>query len=364
VIKGLSKLISSVCAGALLMAGPAIAGTKSSLEDTFDTAFARAQAQPQTQAPAKAPKAAPIARAAVPLVAFSPFGSAPTTSYSTPFEAQLTALANSAQGRIGVAAVDLATGRTVAVLGDQPFPMASTSKIAIAATFLAGVDQGRYRLTDQYPLMIPVPSRKFAGASAPVKAGTMMSAQELIELALTRSDNHAADALLAAVGGPQVVTGWVRTNTGIADFRLDRTIATLVRDDGAINPAFSIDRRDSVTPLAMVKLLAGFYRGDWLSPQSSAVLLGAMERCRTGKYRMKAMLPEGTQLAHKTGTLSSTASDVGIIRTADGRELAVAIYVTGQGTKAARDARIAMLARAIYDGYLAEASGDRRTVLR
>jgi len=73
---------------------------------------------------------------------------------------------------------------------------------------------------------------------------------------------------------------------------------------------------------------------------------------------------EGTRVAHKTGTLSNTASDVGIIHTPDGRAIAVAIYVTGQGGKPNRDARIATIARAIYDGYLTESSGVRRTASR
>jgi beta-lactamase class A len=67
---------------------------------------------------------------------------------------------------------------------------------------------------------------------------------------------------------------------------------------------------------------------------------------------------------HKTGTLSNTASDVGIIHTPDGRVLAVAIYVTGQGSKQDRDARIATIARTLYDGYLSEGSGVRRSASR
>ena len=165
----------------------------------------------------------------------------PQTTSLDALEVQLAALANASKGRIGVAALDLDSGRTVSVLGDQPFPMASTSKIAIAATFLAGVDQGRFRLTDQYPLIVPVPSRKFDGPIAPVRTGAMLSAEQLIELALTRSDNNATDALLAVVGGPAAVTRWVRANTGITEFRLDRDIATLVRDDGAVNPAVTVD---------------------------------------------------------------------------------------------------------------------------
>lgn len=268
-------------------------------------------------------------------------------------EVQLVSLADASQGRIGVAALDLDSGRTVAVRGDQPFPMASTSKIAIVATFLAGVDQGKWSLSDRFPLMVPAPSHKFAGSVAPVRSGAMLSARELIELAITRSNNQATDGLLAVVGGPAAVTRWVRNTTGITEFRLDRDIATLVRDDGAVNPAITVDPRDSITPAAMVRLLAGLHRGQWLSTGSREVLLGAMGRCLTGRNRMRAMLPEGTAIAHKTGTLFNTASDVGFIETADGRNLAVAIYVTGQGGKPGRESRIALLARTIYDGYTA-----------
>ncbi|HWU04274.1 MAG TPA: serine hydrolase [Novosphingobium sp.] len=278
---------------------------------------------------------------------------APLPAVPRGFEARLANIANASMGRIGVAAVDLGSGRGISVMGDQPFPMASTVKVAIVATFLEGVDQGRFHLSDRYPLMMPVPSRRFSTAVAPVRPGTMLSALELIELAITRSDNHATDALLAAIGGPQAVNRWLR-KTGVSGIHIDRDIATLVRDDGAIDPARTIDLRDSTTPQAMATLLAGLYQGQWLTPQSREVLLGAMRRCLTGVHRMKALLPGEAMVGHKTGTLSNTSSDVGIIRTADGRTLAVAIYVTGQGSKPGREARIANIARAIYDGYQSE----------
>ncbi|MDB5724141.1 MAG: serine hydrolase [Novosphingobium sp.] len=284
-------------------------------------------------------------------------------AYSSALEAQVAALANGAQGRIGVAAIDLASGRSVSVLGNQPFPLASTSKIAIAATYLDGVDQGRFRLSDQFPLMIPVPSAKFSSGEAPVRPGAMLSAERLIELSLTRSDNHATDALLAAIGGPAAVNRWL-ARTGLSGFHIDRTIATLVRDDGAINPAFSVDPRDSVTPLTMVRLLSGLYQGQWLTPASRSVLLGAMSRCVTGKNRLRAMLPADARIAHKTGTLNNTSSDVGIIETPDGRAIAVAVYVTGQGGKPGREQRIASIARAIYDGYSTDAYGQRLSAVR
>ena len=134
--------------------------------------------------------------------------------------------------------------------------------------------------------------------------------------------------------------------------RLDRDIATLVRDDGAVNPATTIDTRDSATPMAMVRMLTGLYQGRWLSASSRSFLLETMARCATGKKRIPALMPEGLVIAHKTGTLSNTASDIGIISMPDGRAIALAIYVTGQGGKANRDWRIAEIARSIYEGYL------------
>jgi beta-lactamase class A len=310
---------------------PAAAGDLNEIQSAFDNTFGTEQRAPHT--------------------------------YATAFEVQVAALANAEEGRIGVAALDLTTGRSVSVLGNQPFPMASTSKIAIVATFLEGVDQGRYRLTDQYPLMIPVPSRKFDGPVAPVRAGAMMSAENLIERAITRSDNHATDALLAVIGGPQAVNRWLR-RAGITDLHIDRDIATLVRDDGAIDPARTIDTRDSATPIGMVRLLSGLYRGEWLSASSRAVLLGAMERCRTSHHRMRALLPDDARVADKTGTLYNTASDAGFFHTPDGHAVAVAIYVTGQGGKASRNTRIAAIARGLYDGYIADGAALHRTAAR
>ncbi len=287
---------------------------------------------------------------------------APRT-YDSPLEERIALLANAAKGRIGVAAIDLSTGQQLHILGNQPFPMASTSKIAVAATYLEGVDKRRWTLTSEWPLLIPIRSEPFSSVAAPVRRGKYLPASELIDLMLTRSSNSATDALLAAVGGPQAVNDWAR-RAGIREFRIDRDIATLVRDDGAVNPAVEIDRRDSATPLAMIDLLTGLHEGRWLSPTSRYVILDAMERCRTGKRRIPANLPENARVAHKTGSLYNTSSDVGIIHTPDGRAMAVAIYVTGQGSRLNREARIASIARAIYDGYSVRKPGYRRTASR
>ena len=283
--------------------------------------------------------------------------------YNSGLESYVAQLADGADGRIGVAALDLSTGEQLSILGDQRFPMASTSKIAIAATFMEGVEQGRWSLSSEFPLLIARRSAKYSSARAPVTRGKYLPASELIELMITRSSNTATDALLDAVGGPRAVNAWMR-RAGIRDFELTRDIATLVRDDGEFDPATHIDRRDSATPRAMVELLSGLYQGRWLSASSRSVIIGAMERCRTGTRRIPALLPSSALVAHKTGSLNNTSSDIGIIRAPDGRAIAVAIYVTGQGSRLNRESRIASIASAIYDGYTSPSRSDGRNWTR
>jgi beta-lactamase class A len=322
--------LTGLAATLSMLAAPALANDAAAREDdlqaTFDSTFGTQPRAPQSY----------------------------DAVYASSFQQRIAMLADPSQGRIGVAAIDLATGEEVSVLGDQLFPMASTSKVAVAATFMEMVEQGRYTLGSEFPLMMPVASARFSTAKAPVRPGQYMQAIDLIEIMITRSSNPATDALLAAVGGPAVVNDFMRRQ-GIGNWSINRDIATLVRDDGEYNPATTIDSRDAATPKAMVRLLAGLYKGEFLSDSSRQVILGAMSRTVTGKRRIAANIPLEARVSHKTGTLSNTASDVGLIECPDGRVIAVAIYVTGQGSKPARDERIAAIARALYDGFAARA---------
>jgi beta-lactamase class A len=254
------------------------------------------------------------------------------------------------RGRVGIAAADLDGTGQVLINGDMPFPMASTAKVAVAGTFLSGVEQGRFRLDQALPMMMPVVERHERSSTAPLRPGPVMAAQDLMERMITRSDNHATDGLITAVGGVGAVNAWLARN-GITGQHLDSTMATLVRDDGRIDPATTLDTHTASTPRAMLSLLTAIDRGGALSPQSRAVLLDTMTRTSTGKNRMRAGLPDGTVFAHKTGTLHGVTDDVGIIRLPDGRHLALAIFVAGPEGHAAHAQLIAQVTRALYDGY-------------
>jgi beta-lactamase class A len=291
-------------------------------------------------------------------VSFVPTPKAPS------FADQVAANAFSDEGRIGVAATDLETGETISYAGHDPFPMASTVKIAIAAAYLTGVDSGRFDLDQLYHF-----GRR---------GRAIATARELMERMLIRSDNVAADILLKAVGGTEAVNAWL-IRAGVRGQRMDRTIARLVyddrgrtgrvfaanlprtplevaqsatfNDDGEVNPAFVGDARDTSTPAAMVHLLAKLHKGALLSARSTEYLFDVMARCVTGSRRLKGMLPGGTPVAHKTGTLAGVSDDVGIITLPNGHHLAIAVFAKGMRSEWERDRSIAQLARLLYEGF-------------
>ena len=236
-------------------------------------------------------------------------------------ERQLSFLVAGASGEVGIAALDLNTGNSVSIRGDEPFPMASTVKVAVAALYLAQVDHGRRSLDD-----------KIGGQTA----------RSLMERMLIHSDNRATDILLKNIGGPHAVHGWLQDN-GMTGVRVDRTIAQLLSDRRNL-----WDRRDSSTPQAMVELLKRIYKAELIKPESRDYLLGLMSRCQTGRNRIRALLPSGTPVEHKTGTLDGLTDDVGFITMPDGHRIVVAVFARGGNN---RPRTIAEAARAIYDGF-------------
>lgn len=257
------------------------------------------------------------------LLAFaaSPAAAAASSPDLITIEQQLTSALASSSADVGVAAMDLNTGESVSIKGDTPFPMASTVKVAIAALYLSQVDRGEKSLDDT------------------IKG---VSVRSWMNRMLIHSDNRAADVLFADVGGPSAVHRWLSDN-GVRGVRVDRTIAQLLAAKRDL-----WDPRDSSTPKAMVDLLRRIYKGELISAHSRNYLLSVMAQCATGRNRMKWLLPAGTPVEHKTGTLNGLSDDVGFISMPDGHRIAVAIFARGG---ADRPRTIAEAARTIYDGF-------------
>ncbi len=281
-------------------------------------------------------------------------------------------------GRIGVAAQEIGSGVSVTINGDEAFVMASTFKVATAVTVLGLVDKGQLKLSD----LIDVSLEMMVAGPNPlvmnfVHPGIKLSVANLIEPMITESDNTAADVCLKLAGGPEAVTKMLRS-IGITDQRLDRYCTEILRDfyglpDKAYasvvaeatvkdptlvaktpdrNIEFEKDPRDQSTPKAMLQLLLAIDSGEVLSEKSREFLLATMSRTRTGIGRLKGLLPKGTPVAHKTGTIGGVANNVGFVTLPDGRRFAIAVFTKSSTTpEADRDRAIAEISRTLYDFY-------------
>jgi beta-lactamase class A len=304
----------------------------------------------------------------------------------TAMEAELARIAEASGGTLGVAVLDIESGEIAAHNGTQRFPMQSVFKFPIAVQILKRVDAGEISLDQK----VPIRHEDLRWGYSPIadrspKGGVELPIKELLRAMVAESDNTACDVLLNIAGGPAAVTQMtashglpaivVHRGEGllILDFhgipdgpgRLQRdTAAKLVRElpkgprDEAIQRYLS-DPRDTATPIETTRLLALLQQGKLLKPSSTALLLQIMTDTQTGPNRLRAGLPAGTPLAHKTGTSASydgktaVVNDVGIITLPNGRgHVAVAAFVKGanKGTAAAETA-IAEAARAAFERW-------------
>lgn len=320
-----------------------------------------------------------------PLPSADAFGPPPRPLVEQTAQAKLLAeferFAALSDGTVGIAVRDLQTGETQSFNGDTLFPMASAYKVAVAGRIFALVDAGELRLDDQLALD---PALASEGGIAWMfsRPGAALSVQRLLELMLQKSDNNATDVLVARAGGPQAITRFV-TGLGVNGLRVDSDTAHLLYRAMGIHPSsgsfrhnadaarradpmivtrdlrdlpnlsFATEIEDTSTPRAMLDLLSAYESGRALSADSTQRLFTIMAHCETGKHRIVGMLPPGTAVAHKTGSLNGTGNDVGVVRLPDGRRFAVVAFVMkdGKGHKA-RDRIIAEAARAAYDYFL------------
>jgi beta-lactamase class A len=314
---------------------------------------------------------------------------APTTSHPAGddslrrLEREIARLSKVSGGVVGVTAIHLETGRRVSLSGGERFPMASTFKVPIAVQLLTRIDKSEVKL-DQ---MIEIKQSDLHPGSGTLsdlfnKGGLALSVRNLMELMLLISDNSATDVLLRTAGGPEAVTARMRA-LGIEGINVDRSTARLISDwvgvtnlppedqwtpelfdlkfsalkpeeQKAASMKFDADPRDTSTPDAMAALLEKIYQREILKPASSELLLNIMYRCRTGEARLRSLLPGGTEIAHKTGTIGGSANDVGIITLPDNAgHVAIAAFVkSSEKDVPARERAIAEIARAVHDFFL------------
>ncbi len=309
----------------------------------------------------------------------APSPSAADREAVTLINADISRMAKEALGVVGVAAWRLdRQGPVIGMALDEPFPMASTLKVAVAAKIFSDVDAGKVRLDQMVTLDedMRVPSDLIADRI--VHPGVSLSVYNWLELMLTESDNTATDTMIKLGGGPASITAWAHGH-GIDDYRLDDDIAgSLERflhlpngpfnkvykaavdagqtPDGSHTPHGDFDNSplDTVTPRGMANLLTGIFSGKMLSPASTQAMIGIMQRTRTGLARIRGRMPTGTVVADKTGTLGGSVNDVGVVTLPDDQgQIVIAVFIKKSGLdELKREAVIADIARSLREYFL------------
>ena len=274
------------------------------------------------------------------LVAFLPTGSSLT--------AQFDWIARKAAGRVG-AAVSLIGEKEISGLRlGERFPMASVFKLPVGMAVLRKVDQGKLSLDQKVVVRKSdfVPSGSYSAIRDQHPAGNFeISVRELLRVMMCYSDGTACDVLLRIAGGPAAVTEYVRS------LKVKEVVVETTQKGMYGSP--QKQQRNWATPRGLLELLRALQTAS-LSPARRDLLLQFMAESATGPGRIKGLLPPGTVVSHKTGSLGARAiNDVGIVTLPDGRRLGIAVFVSGSQEPAA-ERFIAEIARAAWDHYTAK----------
>ncbi len=271
-------------------------------------------------------------------------------SSAVELRAQFEQIIRAAQGHVGVAATVLETGESVAINGQEHFPMQSVYKLPIGMAVLNQVDDGRLKLEQR--VRVERSDLVRAGQGSPLRDknpnGTETNISELLRLMVSESDGTASDVLLKLVGGAKVVTSYLRENN-VND-------VMVVNTEKEIGQDWQTQYRNWATPEGAIVLLRALHKGQGLSEHSRALLLKLMTGATTGAKRLKGLLPAGTIVAHKTGTsgiangITAATNDIGIITLPDERHIAMAVFVSdSKADEATREAVLAKVAQAAWN---------------
>lgn len=236
---------------------------------------------------------------------------------SAPEVFDLSALERVHGGRLGFVARDTGAGRTLVWRPEERFVYCSTFKMYLAAATLVRVQNGEERLDREIAI-----TRADMISHAPVTEpaiGSALTVEQLMKGTVEVSDNPAANILLRALGGLEAMQAFYRS-LGDTTTRVDRFEPEMNRLDGD---------KDTIQPLASANNLQRLFLSDDtpLTEASKTRLLQWMVDSPTGMGRIKAGVPSGWRVAHKTGTGGyGPTNDIGVLYPPTGAPIVLAVY--------------------------------------
>lgn len=231
---------------------------------------------------------------------------------------------------VGVAVWDDDGKEIVSLNGDMHFPMQSVFKLHISLVMLSEIDKGRFSADQKIRIdkkdLLPV---TWSPIRDKYPDGCELTIAEIIDYTVAQSDNNGCDILLRMLGGPAVVEDYFREK-GFRDISIKANEEEMHRD-------WNVQFSNYTTPRAANDVLMRFFtnREKLLMKKSHDFIWNSMTHTTTGPNRIKAGLPEGAALAHKTGSsgknekgITAALNDIGVITYPDGRHIYISVFVS------------------------------------
>ncbi len=240
-------------------------------------------------------------------------------------------------GRLGVAILNTANGKTFSYRGDERFPLCSTFKCLAAAFILFRVDRGLENLSRR--IIYKQSDMVTYSPTTEKHVSDGMTLRAICEAAVTLSDNTAGNLMLDSFGGPTSLTAHLRS--------LGDSVTRLDRREPELNEALSNDPRDTTTPNAMAASVRRYTIGDVLSAESRQQLIAWLVANKTGGKRLRAGVPADWRVGDKTGSGNRNATNDVAVMWSPGRAAIVvtSYYVGASGTDDERSAVLADVGR-------------------
>ncbi|MEO3850983.1 serine hydrolase [Streptomyces sp. B8F3] len=265
---------------------------------------------------------------------------------------------------------DIDTGAALAVAADTPVSTASVHKVCLLATLYREAEHGRVDLTTavDVPAAGRTPGPTGLGA---MRDAARLSLRDLAVLAVSVSDNTAADVLwdtvgIEAVNRTMTALGLTRT-TAVQKVR--DLYAALADDAGPAGATALLDparvarlraldpaRTNRSTPRELTALLAAVWRDEVCTGAYAADLRRTLGTQAWG-HRLASGFPfDDVRISGKTGTLPTLRHEIGVVEYPDGGRYAVAVCTRAAATAVtlpAADAVIGTAARLAVDALRA-----------
>ncbi|QDV73522.1 serine hydrolase [Botrimarina mediterranea] len=280
------------------------------------------------------------------------------------------------QGAVTVAIKHLETGETFTFDADRPMPSASMIKLPIMLTAYRAELRGDLSMDDKLELK---ESDKVPGSGLLTEhftPGTELTLRDAIRLMMGWSDNTATNLVIEAIGrsddeaeGDTPAAKGIRSVNRLMEglgydnmrlnslvFRGDTTIAPERSKKfglGVMTAAETIDLYEKI-----VKMTPPGFDEDEIE-EARKEMLDHLRACQS-KDTLPRLLPKGTTVAHKGGSVSASRCDGGVIESPTG-PIAVCVMTTdnkdtGWGAEAEPMTLIAQVGKAAFD-YFTEGAG-------